>query len=53
MGEQVGAGSKKKTSGKFVHIKTDTGKGVLSETERNETKIDGPVLTPFSREVLL
>lgn len=34
MGEQVGAGSKKKTSGKLVHIETDTGKGVLPITER-------------------
>ena len=34
MGEQVGAGSKKKTSEKLVHIETDISKGVLSETER-------------------
>lgn len=34
MGEQAGAGSKKKTSGKLVHIETDISKGVLSETER-------------------
>jgi len=26
VGEQVGAGLKKKTSGKLVHIETDTGK---------------------------
>ena len=34
VGEQVGAGSKKKTSEELVHIETDTGKWVLSETER-------------------
>ena len=45
MGEQVGAGSKKKTSGKLVHIETDISKGVLSETERYKIKIERLVLT--------
>ena len=53
MGEQVGAGSKKKTSRKLVHIETDTGKGVLSETERCKVRSRWTGVNPVSREVLL
>ena len=45
MGEQAGAGSKKKTSEELVHIETDISKGVLSETERYKIKIERLVLT--------
>ena len=45
MGEQAGAGLKKKTSEELVHIETDISKGVLSETERYKIKIERLVLT--------
>ena len=53
MGEQVGAGPKKKTSGKLVHIETDNGKDVLPETEPYKAKDREAGLNASSREVTL
>ena len=47
MGEQVGDGSKKKTSGKLVHIETDISKGVLSETGWNQKRFDKSDANPY------